>query len=304
MKKIVSSMMMLFVLLSAVTAMANPLAPKSAEVGMTAGVVDSIEGNRIVIKGEGNYKEIALIIAQDTHVVNGADGAKVELGKLKKGDKVAAYYGTAVTRSLPPQGKAKALVIGDDKERAMYMKAGSIEKLADGDIRVLDTNGDRLVRIGRDQVSNINAINEGSELLVWYKMMTMSLPGQATSTKTVVLSSQPDIKVHLLAGVIAVNGAELQENIIVVDDTVYLPLRSVCEKLGYDVQWNQENKSIMAVKGARTASLTVGSQEYAKMKMRVRLDKQPQMINGKTFVPAEFFSEVMDLNVEILKTHR
>lgn len=300
MKKIFLGFMAVFMMMSS-AAIASPFAQKGAELGVTAGAVDSIEGDRIVVKGEGNYQEIELLVDSATHVVQGETGEKLAFAQLKKGDEVTVYYGAAVTRSLPPKGHAAAVVVGGGEDRAMYMKAARVEALAGGDVRVLDTNGDRLVRISRDQVPDIGEIREGCELLVWYRMITMSLPGQAASTKAIVLSGGSDIKVHLHSGVISAQGKELQENMITLDDTVYLPLRDICEALGYEVRWNGQAQSVEVIKGVRSAALSVGSSEYTKMKMRVRLDRQPQLFGGKTFVPVEFFDEVMDLKVEILK---
>lgn len=42
---------------------------------------------------------------------------------------------------------------------------------------------------------------------------------------------------------ITVGGQQLGMNAVEMEDTVFLPLRSVCESLGYSVEWSQENRS-------------------------------------------------------------
>lgn len=276
------------------------------DVLSTAGTIQEIDREQVTIVGEGAYKEIVLNAREGTRIVAGSDGAAVDFTKLKKGDKLTAYYGPRLTRSIPPQGNAIALVLGDPEHAAMYMRARSVEKFADGSIRVLCSNGDRLVTIRPETLAGIGDVKAGSELLVWYQMMTLSLPGQATATKAVLLKPA-DIRVSLQAGTVVVKNEELALNagdrIVEKGGAVYLPLRAIAERLGYEVKWNAAAQSAELIDGARTATLTVGGKDYGKSKMRVRLQYAPELIGGKTVVPVEFFTEILDATVQITNDH-
>lgn len=301
MKKIFAAVIMFVMTFSAAIAFAGNLPAQqqtAQDVLMTRGTIQEISQNQLQIVGEGNFTEIILNVGERAHIVSGENGTATDFSKLKQGDKVTAYYGPRLTRSIPPQGQAIALILGDPDHAAMYMKAATVETLSDGSVRVLCSNGDRLVTIRPEVFSGISDIKEGSELLVWYQMMTLSLPGQATATKAILLN-HVNIHADLIAGTLVIQGKEtaLHQNDTMIEKngTVFLPLRTIAEQLGYTLKWNEQSKSTDLIKGAYTATVTVGSQDYGKSKMRVRLDNAPEIVNGKTLVPVEFFTEVLDV---------
>lgn len=270
---------------------------------LTSGTIKEIKGQRVTIVGEGAFKEVILNVSEDTYVVEGQNGEKINFDKLKKGDVITSYYGPVLTRSIPPQGQAIALITGAREDAAMYMKAKTVEKLDNGGVRVLCTNSDRLVTINPEVFAGVSEIQEGAELLVWYKAMTLSIPGQATATKAVLLTPSADLRISLQAGVLVAAGQEMalrpKDKIIEKNGTVFLPLRVVAEKFGYQISWKQETQSIELINGARTATLAVGSNDYGKSKMRVKLKNTPILVNDTTLVPVEFFREILDLRVNI-----
>lgn len=289
---------------------AKPIIERSVQsVISTKGEITEVSEGRVRISGEGIYKEIILNVSSRTYILNAQDGTKISFKDLKKGDAITAYFGPAVTRSLPPQGNAIALIVGTPEKGSagMYMKVAKLQENKDGSVRVLCTNNDRLVTIRPDTFAQISDIKEGSELIVWYDVMTMSIPGQATATKAVLLPAQADIRVHTLAGTIVVNGKELAlsegDTIINSDNTVMLPLRTIAESLGYEVVWNDENSTAELRNGARTMLVKIGNKNYGKLKMNIHLDNAPTIVNGKTLVPVEFFTDVMNLKVEISNSH-
>lgn len=276
----------------------------------TKGKITEISTNQVRVLGEGAYNEIVLNVQDSTYILNAEDGTQIPFKDLKSGDTITAYYGPRVTRSIPPQGNAIALVVGTPKKGSagMYMKVGKLEENQDGSIKVLCTNADRIVTIRPDVFAQTTEIKEGSELIVWYDIMTMSMPAQATATKAVLLPTKADIKVHIGAGTIVLNGRELalSENDIIKinNNTVMLPLSVIAENLGYNVVWNGDTRTVDLQNGARTmATVTIGSKNYGKLKMAVQLDYAPEIINGKTLVPVEFFTHVLNLKVDINNSH-
>lgn len=162
----------------------------------TQGEIQEISEGQIRVLGEGNYKDVVLHIQDNTYILNAHDGTPILFEDLKQGDVVTAYYGPALTRSLPPQGRAIALIVGTPEEGSagMYMKVGKLQENKNGGIRVLCTNNERLVAILPETFAQVADIKEGTELIVWYDVMTMSIPAQATATKVVLLPNRLDIK--------------------------------------------------------------------------------------------------------------
>ena len=136
-------------------------------------------------------------------------------------------------------------------------------------------------------------------------MMTMSMPGQATAIKAVLLPAQ--IKVHLGTGVIFANGKELPldegDNILVSGDKVMLPLRVIMENLGYDLLWDGERQQVRVLSGAHiAAAFRIGSNSYQRNHEMIELADAPVVINGKTLMPVEFFSDVLNMKVQIINS--
>lgn len=86
----------------------------------------------------------------------------------------------------------------------------------------------------------------------------------------------------------------------VIDDVVMLPLRSIAEHFGFMVEWNGEDRSIAVSKGAVYTTFSIDENAYSFSKMApMALEKCPVLVNDETtYVPASFFSEILNLNVE------
>lgn len=282
-----------------------PMDRSMRDVISTQGEITEVSDGMVRITGEGAYKDIILHVQASTYILKGEDGTPVLLKDLKPGETVTAYYGPAVTRSLPPQGSAIALLVGTPKQGSvgMYMKVASLHEGKEGSIRVLCTNNERLVTILPEKLAQLSALEEGSELMVWYDVMTMSIPAQATATKVVLLPRKTDIRVNTIAGVIVVNQRELALGTYdVIKDTgktVMLPLRTIAEALGYTILWHDENNTVDLQKGGHKITLTVGSTEYHRDNGMIQLADAPVINYGKALVPVEFFTDVMKLTVEV-----
>jgi len=78
---------------------------------------------------------------------------------------------------------------------------------------------------------------------------------------------------------------------IVRDHLVFLPLRAIAEALGFDVFWEAETASVALGNAIR---VQVGSYEYLVGRAApITLHSAPFIANNTTYVPMEFFSEVL-----------
>lgn len=300
MKKLSIVLLLIFMMISANTVFAQAVEERSNNIFNTIGIIDSIDKDSIAISGEGTYKNLILRVTDESYILNGKTGENLDFSTLKEHSSVSVYYDGRMTRSIPPIGFAKAIVVGDNDENGLYMQVREVEKIQDG-VRVLCSNGDRLVTIKNDILADAKNISAGDELLVWYKAMTLSLPGQAVAEKAVILNKKQDITVELLDNSIIIKGNNqvISTRAIVKNEKILLPLRQIAEKFGYTVSWKEDSKSAELLKGPQFATLTIDSHDYGKNKMRIVLDDAPQMINGVTYVPSEFFEKALELSVKV-----
>lgn len=300
MKKLSMALLLIFMMVSANSVFAQTVEERSNNIFNTIGTIDSINEDSLTISGEGAYKNLILNVTDESYILNGKTGENLDFSTLKENSSVSVYYDGRMTRSIPPIGLAKAIVVGDADENGLYMQVKEVEKIENG-VRVLCSNGDRLVTINNDILADAKNINIGDELLVWYKAMTLSLPGQAVAEKAVILNKNSDITVNLLDNSIIVkeNNRVISTPAIVKNEKILLPLRQITEQFGYNVSWKEDSKSVDLLKGPQFATLTIDSHDYGKNKMRIVLDNTPQIINGVTYVSSDFFEKVLELSVKV-----
>ncbi|MUT66845.1 stalk domain-containing protein [Paenibacillus sp. NEAU-GSW1] len=83
-----------------------------------------------------------------------------------------------------------------------------------------------------------------------------------------------------------------------------VPLRTIFEALGADVQWNSATSTIKAAKGDISAVLVIGDSIAIVNGKNVVLDTPPTIENNYTLVPVRFISEVFGANVTWEKNNK
>lgn len=97
---------------------------------------------------------------------------------------------------------------------------------------------------------------------------------------------------------IKVNGKEINfkgANAFYKDDTLMLPLRAIAEEaLDFKVIWNNEDRSIELQKDNRWTKIKIDENSYFFARMApFKLSQGPELKNSSTFVPIEFFGEIL-----------
>ncbi len=93
---------------------------------------------------------------------------------------------------------------------------------------------------------------------------------------------------------------DLQEPTQWIDGKFMVPVKPVLDKMGYKVTWNAETKSVDISKGAQFTTLYIGRNSYFKNKMAPKeLSTAPTILDGRTYVPIEFFSEMLGTGMAI-----
>ena len=111
---------------------ANPEVMRAPGTYVTRGEIVAVENGMYIIKGEGSRNMVAAIVDRDTYVVEGASGKLRLPYALKEGQKVTAYYSATMTRSMPPQSHALAIVIEDSEEPASFFEVAQASLAKDG----------------------------------------------------------------------------------------------------------------------------------------------------------------------------
>ncbi|MCK4257495.1 MAG: hypothetical protein KAX49_00860 [Halanaerobiales bacterium] len=95
-------------------------------------VIVLVEGQRLNDEG---YDQVKLVIHDDTQIINEKDNAELSYGDFKEGMVIKGFYGPAVTRSLPPMGVAKLVLVQERKipeEIYTYGTIGQIREVKGG----------------------------------------------------------------------------------------------------------------------------------------------------------------------------
>ena len=157
------------------------------EVLFTTGKIVEVNENIIVVKGEHNL--IAAMITDETHLLNGKNGKAKKLSSFKVGKEVTVYHSPKMTRSIPAQTVSYAIVLGNnDEKQGKYFKVDKVTLSEDGSyVSVIDTNHNLIATIDKKACKDFTSIESGDELIVWYNMMTMSLPARTNAQKALIL---------------------------------------------------------------------------------------------------------------------
>lgn len=165
-------------------------------------------------------------------------------------------------------------VKGNGVSTILFSLSRSWEKEAIEEIDVLVYKNNEKVFIEENQIisinDNLNGIENASSPLSTFKM---------------IIDGESMIRVYPItteAGVTLV------------------PLRETAEALGYTVTWNGETSSIELSKGAKWTSIKIDENSYFKNRMAPwSLSSAPKLINDQTYVPIEFFADVLDMGIKI-----
>lgn len=157
------------------------------DVLFTSGKIVEVNENMIVVKGEHNI--IAAMITDDTYLLNGKNGKAKKLSSFKVGKEVTVYHSPKMTRSIPAQSAAYAVVLGDYSEKmGKFFKVEEVTMSEDKTyVSVINTNESLIATVDKKANKNFAEIKAGDNLMVWYDMMTMSLPARTNANKVVVL---------------------------------------------------------------------------------------------------------------------
>lgn len=268
------------------------------------GEITEVAEDYVVVKTTDG-EEIQFNTSELTQVIDANTVLPLDLA-ARETNTVMVTYSNAMTMSIPPQAYAFAIVgnIKSEMGNPIFTIVEEVKDAEDGIVIVTEGGSKEITVPANAEVSpyltrnivTLADVKAGSNVLLWYDMMTMSIPAYATSEKVVVLPGNVLDILGLEEG-LTVNGVEitLAEDEVVYDNNgvEMLPLRTVAETLGFKVEWVNETQSIIVSKDAFTATVRIGTTEGGINKMRLVLETAPILYGGtKTYVPTSFFAEL------------
>ncbi|OPX83652.1 MAG: TPR repeat-containing protein YrrB [Pelotomaculum sp. PtaB.Bin104] len=123
-------------------------------------------------------------------------------------------------------------------------------------------------------------------------LVVIALVAALFSFTCAALAGEADIKVMLDGEILT-----FDQNPIMQNDRVLVPLRKIFEALNTTVSWEPETQTITAVKEGTTVKLTVGLTEAFVNNLQIKLDQPPLIVNDRTLVPLRFVAEALGADV-------
>lgn len=263
--------------------------------------------------GTDGKMQLVTVVQEDDSIVNLVISEQTYLhNELKEGMNISAFYDTNAPAILihPPQYGAVA--IAEVKESQSFKVDIFDEDLLSQDGSLKIRIGDNTKIIQQDGTPYEGDLS-GRTLFVDYSIVQLSYPAQTSPDVIVVLNEREvetilkdtnsaeatEITSELSISVedqrISVNGEFIEAPEALIDgEKIMLPLRAVAEAAGFEITWNNETKSSQL---GDTISLKIGENTYTDAHGElVNLQIAPKLVDGLTYVPMDFFREVLHAN--------
>lgn len=263
---------------------------KFAHYGFFEGTIESIEPHHSIpdakmIRVHGEGEAIADFVLTKDKVL--ADDVQIEIGKT-----ITGWYDARKPMILiyPPQYNVELVTVPSEGTTQKVDYFDETLTSADGMLK-LNLQQENGLKLWDAQGKPYTESLSEKHLLVNYTFSTRSIPAQTVPESIYVIEDQ---KWLTPAGEIPVmvNGKVVHalSSFVKEDKTVMVPLRATAEALGYEVTWLEESQTVMVGK----ASLVISKDAYAFARMAPQsLGAAPELREGRTFVPMEFFGKIL-----------
>lgn len=257
------------------------------------------EGRFFVLVKNENGQEANLVITPDT--------LRLTEAELKKGATATGWYkgGMPMIMIYPPQYSIDILAVDLPQDGLATIKADRFDENLvsdDGGLKLIPGEETEILLDGEPYDGPL----ENRLLVVFYTVAAESLPARTTPEKIVVLSADevkpeeetPPIPypgdVSVMPIVVENQPIDAPAAYQTEDGVVMVPLRAICEALGYEVTWDADTYTAHI---GDTMSVPIGKDAYALADAEpVALGAAAALKNSRTFVPLSFFTRVAGLN--------
>ncbi len=124
-------------------------------------------------------------------------------------------------------------------------------------------------------------------------ILTSASLAMADDYETMLISANEESPIY-------VNDTLLDKTTKIVGNTQFLPLRAVCEALGFEVNWIEESRTIEIVNMPRYITCSPDRDGYTFARTApMLLGSAPTLIDDTTYVPANFVDEIIGYSLII-----
>ncbi len=269
--------------------------------------IKQLEEYVYVSLADGNTDEIIGVfsLSEETMIVDQATGETIKSSELKEGQKLTGYCRKDMPMILiyPPRISPELVVVKDEEEKSFVKHSNFNDELVSADNSLkLNISEDTVItnQLGEEYEAE-QLYNE--DLVVFYTVTTRSIPAQTNPSKIIVLKKQsqenivtPDENDEISdideSNEIDKIAEMIKEDSYKKDEAVMVPLRKIAEHLGYEIEWNNENRSIILKKENASFTLTIGKEDYGYNKSLGKFEQAPELSNGKTYVTQSFIDRL------------
>lgn len=246
------------------------------------------------------------VVSEDSLIFDGNTADVKNASDIKAGDKLVVFTDSSspATLSLPPVYMANIVVTYGVDEPQMSVVSDTFNKAEEELVSLGNT-----LRVAMSEETKVmdeegNAVESadlsGKRLVVFYDMATRSLPPLTTPKFVVVINETVVEEVVDYSSVTTIKAGENTISKIVVkeDGEVVVPVRAIAEGLGLKVDWDDSLKAVMINEGMFSFQIGVNSYNKGRM-MPVELNRAPELIVDTTYVPVEFFTEIIGAKASV-----
>ncbi|WIV13340.1 copper amine oxidase N-terminal domain-containing protein [Proteiniborus sp. MB09-C3] len=263
------------------------------------GVVKEIktqEGYVSVSLTDGKEDKIVAVfnISDEAMIVDQATKKIIKSSELKEGKKLAGYYRKDMPMLMiyPPIINPELVIVKDEEEKDFIKHSNFDEELisADNSLKLNISEETVITNQYGEECKEEELYDE--DLVVFYTITTRSIPAQTNPSKIIVLKEQSEENTGNTDDTETGEGNVIDEIAEMIkadsykkEETVMIPLRKIAEHLGYQIEWNNENRSIILSKGNVSFTIAIGKEDYGYNKSLRKFEQAPEINNEKTYVP-------------------
>lgn len=286
------------------------VAPYISQTG-TVGMLTANEDGSMEVFLEDEMGGLRFMIAPETRIIDRATGEYIFAEDMAEGMTVTVIYSSLapVGMSLPPfVGQVSGVIANAD---AGLVSVGTFndELFSEDAMLQLNVDEENLLLThfnGSRMMATLDQLKENGTAVVFYDMVTRSIPPQTTPTHIFLLEQEivvpeegADLGINPLVATSSVEGdivnpeTGLPEGWTPADGArpiapEFVPVRDTAEALGYEVIWQGFDLPVIVKNDVVTFEITVGSATYLENGVEVIAPQVAENIDGSLFASINF----------------